>query len=284
MNREGEPMWPRSVLLVSPDHFRIEYAINPFMLEPNGRLRKVDKYRAKIQWNTLKALYQELGLAMEILESDPEHPDMVFCANQMLPIIEPSGSKSVVLGRMNSPERQGEVKHFRHWAESQGLTIYQVTDFAFEGAGDAIWNFETMELFGGYGFRSDVRVYDFIEKLIQRPIQRLELCDPNFYHLDTCFAILNGDTAVYVEEAFDRDGLRTLTNSFKNLIRIGREEAISTLAANCFSPNGKDVLINAGAKDLSQKLRRLGFIIHEVDTSEFNKAGGSVFCLKQALF
>ena len=43
------------------------------------------------------------------------------------------------------------------------------------------------------------------------------------------------------------------------------------------------VVIQSGCRVLSSKLRELGFAVDEVDTSEFLKSGGSVFCMKQVL-
>lgn len=276
--------WPRSILMVSPKGFRVEYSINPFMRDTNGRLHIVDQEKALAQWLKVQSTYQRLGIEVEVLEGDPDFPDMVFCANQSFPFIDKNGRKSVLLSRMSATERRGEIRHFRRWAQSHGFVVYEVTDFDFEGCGDALWNFETEEIFGGYGFRTDVLAYDDIERIVSRPVHRLKLCDPNFYHLDTCLSILRGDTAVFVEEAFDGNGLRLLAERFRHLIRIRKEEALSTFAGNCFSPNGRDVLLHPGANDLNQKLNRLGFHVHEVDTSEFIKAGGSVFCIKQTLF
>jgi N-dimethylarginine dimethylaminohydrolase len=280
----GGKMYPRSLLMVSPKGFRVEYAINPHMLDSTGRLQRVDEEKAFLQWQRVQSVYQRLGLQVEVLEGDPAFPDMVFCANQSFPFVDQNGRKSLILSRMHDFERQGEVKHFRTWAESKGYVLYEATDFDFEGSGDAIWNFETQEIFGGYGFRTDKRVYGYIERIVGRPVHRLHLCDPRFYHLDTCLSILTSNTAVYVEEAFDSESLRRLADKFENLIRIRPEEAVNAFAGNCFSPNGKDVLLHPGARDLKEKLYRLGFQIHEVDTSEFIKAGGSVFCIKQTLF
>lgn len=254
-------MWPSSILMVSPT--------SP---------------KAFTQWARVKSTYQRLGLDVEVLEGDPQFPEMVFCANQCFPFRDQDGRKCIVLSRMSASERQGEIRHFREWAQEKGYQIFEATDFEFEGCGDAIWNFEKTEIFGGYGFRTDVRAYDQIEKIVGRPVHRLLLCDPEFPQLDTCFSVLNAQTAVYVEEAFDGNGLRLLASKFRNLIRIHREEALESFAGNCFSPNGKDVLLHPGALDLREKLYRLGFQLHEVDTSEFIKAGGSVFGLKQTLF
>ena len=57
--------------------------------------------------------------------------------------------------------------------------------YNFEGAGDALFCGET--LFAGYRFRSDVRSHQWIGDRIGQEVLPLELVDPRFYHLDTCF-------------------------------------------------------------------------------------------------
>jgi len=270
--------------MVSPRGYRVEYAINPFMKDAQGRLKQVDAAKAEAQWKQIKGLYEKLGLTVEVLDGDSTFPDMVFCANQCFPFIDKNGRKSVVLSRMRSPERQGEVRHFGVWAESKGYQVHAITDCFFEGCGDALWNFETGEVFGGIGPRTEARAYDQLEKIIGQSVHRLKLCDPNFYHMDTCLSILNKNTAAYVEAAFNQEGRALLKQKFSNLIPIKMNEALECFAGNCFSPNGKDVLLHPGATDLTANLRQLGFTIHEINTSEFLKAGGSVFCMKQTLF
>ena len=276
--------WPDTILMVSPRGYRVEYAINPFMKDAQGRLKQVDAAKAEAQWKQIKGLYEKLGLTVEVLDGDSTFPDMVFCANQCFPFIDKNGRKSVVLSRMRSPERQGEVRHFGVWAESKGYQVHAITDCFFEGCGDALWNFETGEVFGGIGPRTEARAYDQLEKIIGQSVHRLKLCDPNFYHMDTCLSILNKNTAAYVEAAFNQEGRALLKQKFSNLIPIKMNEALECFAGNCFSPNGKDVLLHPGATDLTANLRQLGFTIHEINTSEFLKAGGSVFCMKQTLF
>lgn len=270
--------------MVTPHGFRVEYAINPYMRDENGALKVVDAEKAHGQWHTLFELYRWLGLDVEILDGSELFPDMVFCANPIFPFIDSRERKTVLLAHMHAFERQGEIEYYRHWALTRGYNVVDPPHAVFEGCGDAIWNFETGEVFGGYGYRTQLEAYEEVEKILGRDVHRLKICDPQFYHLDTCLSILRGDVVVFVEEAFDREGIALLERSFRHPIRILREEALNFFAGNCFSPNGKDVVLHPGANDLIKKLEPLNFTIHEVDTSEFMKAGGSVFCLKQTLF
>ncbi len=277
-------MWPKSVLMVTPEGFRVDYAINPYMKDSNGNLQVVDTKLAQQQWTFLKNKFEELGLLVQTLPGDLKLPDMVFCANQTLPFINEKGEKSILLGRMHSDKRKPESEHFKNWANKNQYTVYHLNDCDFEGCGDAIWNYETGEIYGGSGFRTQSIAYDQIESILNIPIKRLELVNPHFYHLDTCFVILNKTTVAYVEEAFSEKSLNLIKSSFENRIIIQLEEALQFFAGNALCVNGQDVLLQKGAKQFVKDLQHLNFKTHELDVSEFLKSGGAVFCMKQMLF
>ena len=63
-------------------------------------------------------------------------------------------------------------------------------------------------------------------------------------------------------------------------IEVDAGEARTRLACNACGPDGRHVLLPAGAPITAKRLRAEGFEVIEVDTEEFLKAGGSVFCMK----
>lgn len=276
--------WPKKILMVRPNGFRVEYAINPYMLDEHGKLQQIDTAKANSQWETLKSTFTRLGCVVEIIEGDPKFPDMVFCANQTFPYPGADGELRLVLGRMHSEKRQGETVHFREWAERKGISLTEVTDFDFEGCGDAIWNFEKREVICGYGFRTQEEAYTQLKKAIGVKVHTVRLVSGDFYHLDTCFAVLNATTAAYVPEAFAPESAARLKSLFPNLLEIDREEARRCFSGNCLSVDGKHVVLHEGAAKFTADLKRNGFVPVEVDTGEFMKSGGSVFCMKQVLF
>lgn len=275
-------LWPQHALMVDPQYFNITYSINPHMQNADGSLKKIDSTLAKKQWNELHKTLQSLGLHVQVLPADPSCPDMVFCANQMFPFYK-NGRLEIILSQMNSSLRQPEVEHFKKWCKYNHVTYHHLTlphGSSFEAMGDLLWNYATCELFGGYGFRTHFKVYDAIEKIVGQKIHRLELIDEHFYHLDTCFHPINKNTALVVKEAFNDDGWKTLQELYKDLIAIPWNEAMNGFAANSCIVNGKDVIIPFGCDHTQKELEARQFKTHTVDTSEFIKAGGSVFCMK----
>lgn len=276
--------WPQTVLMVSPDHFDIEYSINPHMVDDDGKLNQVDRAEAQKQWQHLKDTFTRLGLDVEVLPGQAGLPDMVFCANQTFPFMKDE-KKSVLLSRMFSEQRQSEVAYFKAWAKERNWQVFEWPEAeSFEGMGDALWDYDNGQVYGGYGFRTSPKIYSYLEKLLGKKVITFELQDPRFYHLDTCLSLLGQGYAAYVPEAFTPEGLRTLEESFENTLVVPIEEAKKQLAGNMCSVNGKDIILQKGTPKTQKALKEAGFQTHEVETSEFIKSGGSVFCMKQLLF
>lgn len=279
----GMPV-PSAVLMIDPAYFTVEYVINPHM---EGNIGKIDKPKAKEQWTGIKSVFQNLGLPVYVVDGQPDLPDMVFSANQSLPFIDPNGKKHVVMSIMHSSQRKDEVAFVEQWYRLNGYEIHHLDSkkiHDFEGMGDAIWHSGKRLLWGGYGYRSSLRAYQSISELFNVPIIVLELTHPEFYHLDTCFCSLNEESALIYPEAFTEEGLRLIKKMIPHVYEVNSHEAEKLFACNATSPDGKNVIIQKGCTEINKLLSEADFTIHEVDTSEYLKSGGSVFCMKMLLW
>lgn len=268
------------LVMTTPDHFEIRYVINPHMA---GNIGSVDTRKAHQQWEMLKEAFESCGIPVDVVEGMPGQPDMVFCANQTLPYIRKDGTKGVVLSKMYAPQRVGEVAYFERHFSNMGWEIIDDLshgDVEFEGMGDAIWHRGKRLLWGGHGFRTDVHIYDLISRKLDTPVIALQLDDPEFYHLDTCFCILDEETVLIYSPAFKPEGLDLIRHFFPRVIGAPEREARDLFACNAHCPDGKHVIIQRGCTTTKAALIGLGFTVIEVDTDEYLKSGGSVFCMK----
>jgi N-dimethylarginine dimethylaminohydrolase len=80
--------------------------------------------------------------------------------------------------------------------------------------------------------------------------------------------------------AFDDDGLALIHDLFERVIEAPEDEARELFACNAHCPDEEHVLIQRGCDTTTRLLRDAGFAPVELETSEFLKAGGSVFCMK----
>lgn len=273
---------PQRVLMCTPEHFDVVDVKNPFM---EGNIGRVDKARATAEWEALRRAYETAGHEVLIITGEDGLEDMVFAANQVLPGLNADGPY-VLLSRMQHPSRQREVPIYRAWFEQQGYNVFELTSEAghFEGQGDAIWHPGRQLLWGGHGPRTSWSAYEQVSEILNVPVITLELVNPNFYHLDTCFCVLRDDAALYFPGAFDAEGRALLARMFPRLIEVSECESMCFFACNAHAIDGKTVILQRGAVETVSRLRTEGFDVVEVETHEFLKSGGSVFCMKMMIY
>ncbi len=273
---------PESVLMCPPEHFDVVDVKNPHM---QGNLGKVNKEAAFQQWRELARRFQNCGATVEVIAAEADCEDMVFCANQTFTGFDAEGERICVLSQMKHPSRQREVAAIAIWFAGRGYNIQQLPEkIGFEGSGDAIWHPGRGLIWGGCGFRTDAGAYEHLSRIFGVPVIRLHLQSETFYHLDTCFAAVDENTVLVHANALTDEGVRLIRGVFSNVIECDDEEAAIGMACNATAFGGRDVVIQKGSKKVVAELIRLGYRVHEVDTSEFLKSGGSTFCMKMYVF
>jgi N-dimethylarginine dimethylaminohydrolase len=255
--------------MCKPTYYTIAYEINPWMRVQ----RQVARTRALRQWTALHHLLtKRLKLSVRLLPPVNGLPDLVFTANAGLLV-----GRTFIRSNFRYPERQGEeavcARYFRQLG-FRVLTLPRMHNF--EGEGDALWLGRT--LFLGFRFRSDAASHERLSALLQREVLPVELKDKRFYHLDTCFCPLGPSTLLWYPKAFDRYGRKVIEDRAQDAIAVSEADA-RKFACNAIVA-GRELVCHRG---LSQRLRRQltkrGYAVHELDLSEFMKAGGSAKCL-----
>lgn len=275
---------PRVVLMCPPDYFDVIDVKNPFM---EGQIGKVDRSLARKQWEDLKSGFQKVGLKVHLIEPVKDREDMVFCANQTLPGLDASGNPLCILSHMKFPSRQQEVPAFGKWFSAQGYEVRQLPEEAtvlFEGCGDALWHPGRGLIWGGFGQRTHRQVYDSISKWFDVPVMALDLRTERFYHLDTCFCPIDETTALVYPPSISDTSMRLIEKIFSDLIVVSQKEAMDNMACNAAAFFGKLIVVQQGSPQVNGELRRRGYEVIEVETSEYMKSGGSVFCMKMTVF
>lgn len=264
------------VLVADPACFDVLHADNPHMVDASGELKRVDAELARSQWRELVRIYEELGLRVDVLEATDGLPDQVFCANPVLPV--PVAPPRAVPARMTHPGRQGEVAPAVAELERQGYAVE--APLRAEGTGDGLWHTGRLLLWAGVGPRSELEAWREVESRYGVHVVVLNLIDPDFYHLDTCLTMLDESACLFVPEAFDERGRTLVRTLFEKPLEANTREARSLLAGNAFCPDGRHVVLQRGCEETCATLRAAGYEPIEVDTGEFLKSGGSVFCMK----
>src|SRR6059058_1814739 len=175
------------ILMCPPDFYGIEYEINPWM----SRSRGSSPVRAHQQWKALHDALVRLGVEIELMTPQQGLPDLVFTANAGLVY-----HNRFFSSRFRHEVRARETPHFDAWFAAHGFEVEHLPEgMYFEGAGDALFCGST--LFAGYRIRSDVGGHQHLAGQIGVQVLPVELVDPRFYHLDTCFCPLAAGEAIW---------------------------------------------------------------------------------------
>src|SRR5262249_34054886 len=173
--------------------------------------------------------------------------------------------------------------YFVDWFRTRG---YKIIDLDLdgehlEGHGDLLWHPDRQRIWAAYGFRSTrggIQRFAEAMKKLDFEVVPIELADGHCYHVDTCFCPLNEDAVLIYPGAFSPESLRAFHGRWKRIHNLTREEAMQFM--------GNGIVVNDRfitpkmTPNLQQILARERLTPVVIDTSEFEKSGGSVFCMK----
>ncbi len=254
------------LLMCSPEQFRVDYAINPWM-----NVGSVNSDLAQKQWHELRDAYVSLGAEVTVIDADESLPDMVFAADQGI-----FRDKKVVLSRFRYAQRRGESVFYAKWFEDHGYEVLHLPPEIFlEGGGESWWLGDTLLL--GRGYRTSEAAAHVVENFLGKRVVSLQLIDERFYHLDTCLFVLNATTVFYYPPALSDDARETLKKMVPNVFELTEKEALS-FAANSVVVD-KTVVVHKGNESFEKKLHELEMKTISIDVSEFLKSGGGIHCL-----
>jgi N-dimethylarginine dimethylaminohydrolase len=268
-------------LMCRPDHFAVDYAINPWMNPSSwAQQSKVLVDASQREWAALHRTLAALGAAIELVPPVPRLPDLVFTANAAVVL-----DRKAVLARFRHPERRGEEAPFERGfnaLKARGIieAVVKLPDgLVLEGAGDCVWDRTRNMYWMGYGPRSDRDAAPVIKDMMGVDTVSLELVDPRFYHLDTALCPLTRSEVMFVPEAFSREGLARIHERLapSHRIEVPIEDACH-LAANAVCV-GDTIVMSQCGDGLRRRLSERGYHVVTTPLPSFLRSGGSAFCL-----
>jgi N-dimethylarginine dimethylaminohydrolase len=269
--------WGRHYLMVAPEHFRVDYAINPFM-DPADQ---PDPVATRDQWDAIVAAIGDAGGSVEVLPQRPDAPDMVYAMNLGLPLLGASGPVAV-LSHMRYPERRMETGTAAAWFADRGYALHTIgrdgVGAHFE-AGDAFaWR---GELVVGFGPRTEKLALKHLANDLDVPVRGVRITHPGMYHLDLGFCPLDETRAMVCPAAFDDASARKLLDLVPEPLVLTEAEAM-TFCANSIVV-GRTVIMPACPDRVRAQLEAWELDVVVVGVPEFLKGGGAIRCLTNPL-
>ncbi|MET8910288.1 dimethylargininase [Micromonospora sp. NPDC004551] len=258
----------RTYLMCSPEHFAVEYAINPWM----DVTAPVDAELAVKQWDRLRETLVGLGHEVHLLTPARGLPDMVFAANGAFVV-----DGTVYGAQFKHEQRAAEAAAHRAFYEENGWRFIAPSETN-EGEGDFAYLPEAHGglVLAGHGFRTELAAHAEAQEALGRPVVSLRLVDPRFYHLDVALASIDDENIVYYPGAFSAASQKVLAQLFPDAVVADDEDALA-FGLNLVS-DGLNVVLNSEATRLAGKLKTAGYHPVPVELAELKKGGGSVKC------
>lgn len=269
----------KTIFMCPPNHFDVNYVINPWM---EGNCHKVNQQQAFEQWGKLNLVLKQAGARVINLATPPiDCPDAVFTANAGLLY-----KGKFIPSYFKFLERANEEGYFiqemsGHNFQLAGMNITgNRSEQSFEGAGDTLYDRSKDILWFGFGFRTEIGFKKILEEALAEfttVVKQLELVDPRFYHLDTCFCPLDDVNLIWFPDAFSQNSQYMIRSIYPNSIRVEENDAIK-FACNAVSI-GKTIVMPEISMKLFDQLSSLGYKVEQVNMSQYMRSGGACKCL-----
>jgi N-dimethylarginine dimethylaminohydrolase len=271
----GQPLgWGRRYLMVRPDHFRIDYVINPYMSTQD----QPDPELSLKQWDALRQAIVDAGGEVEVLDQREDSPDMVYAMNLGLG----TAQGKAMLSHMRFEPRRKESLSAAEWFMEQGFELKRTGS---DGVGP---HFESGDafVFGdslvvGYGPRTELEALKHLATEWGIRVRGLRIQHEGMYHLDLPFCPVDSTHAMVYPPALDAAGQAELFAIVPDPIVLTDEEAFA-FSGNSLVVN-ETIIMPACSPRLREILTGLGLRIVVVDLSEFHKGGGSARCMTNPL-
>jgi N-dimethylarginine dimethylaminohydrolase len=262
---------------------------NIWMQELSPEELIVDKSKAYRQfmdvYNFLSA-----GALVYLLPSKGNYQDQVYVANLglYLPHLK---SNNIILSNYTSEPRQGEELVGEEFFNMMGYKT-AICPHKWEGEADLKYLYDNVYI-GGYGQRSDIKAYEWMEENYDMNIIKVDMVDDYLYHLDcSIFPVTSEDTIVCTDfyEESEIKQIEKYTNiidvpeklfyyDLTNCVRYGNMVLGSTLIHDL----KKDHEWYDGEKgkiDFMEKMcYQLGLEPVFFNISEYTKSGAALSCM-----
>lgn len=279
-------------LMSCPFSYTADSPNNIWMEELGEDERKVDRTKAMSQF---AQVYRHMAAdAFVFLLPTPKGcrlQDLVFTANLGIVLEHVPGRNAVVLSNYSSPPRVGETEVGDQFFRAMGYTAV-VAPYKFEGEAE-LKHLHHNVYIGGYGIRSDRKVYDWMEDEFDMQIIKVEEADDYLYHLDCSIFPVTAEDTLVCTELFTKAEVGQIEKA-TNVVDVSTDACYSGI---CNSVRHHNSILNsshihslrAGSEEYFEEVRknreledlaiRLGLEVSYFNLSEYHKGGALLSCM-----
>jgi N-dimethylarginine dimethylaminohydrolase len=281
-----------SFLLCAPTTYSERIANNIWMKELNDEQRAPNHKVAMEQFISLyKALAAKSLVHLLPCPEDVPLQDLVFTANLGIVLSHLTDRKVAIVSNFTSEPRRGETEFGVKYFKSMGYETF-VPETKFEGEADLKYLRDNIYI-GGYGVRSELETYKWMEKMFDMKIICLKMQDEYLYHLDCSVFPLTPKKLLICKSLYSDQEIKSL-GKVVEIIDVDYDIALSGIC-NCLrvgnvifnSDNVK--LFEPDSEDLKSEILKNNFIkkvaadngleVEFIELHEYTKSGALLSCM-----
>ena len=198
---------------------------NIWMQEMEKEELKINKGNAYRQFLDLYQFVAGNSLVCT-LPATGNYQDLVYVANLGIQLPHLKDSNTIIMANFTSEPRQGEEEVGKPFFEAMGYEVH-MCPFKWEGEADLKYLHDNVYI-GGYGIRSDIKAYEWMEEKFDMKIIKLEMVDDYLYHLDCSIFPLTHEKTLVCAEMFEEHELAQL-EQHTEIIDISVDDAFNGL-------------------------------------------------------
>ena len=164
---------------------------------------------------------------VNILPSEGNFQDQVYVANLGIQLPHIKDKNVIILSNFTSPPRQGEEAVGETYFHQMGYQTHKCP-YKFEGEADLKYLYDNVYI-GGYGIRSDIKAYEWMEENFGMKIIKVRMVDEYMYHLDCSIFPLNPHQTMICTELYTPEELAQISYH-TDVINISGDDAMYGLA------------------------------------------------------
>ena len=235
------------------------------------------------------------GAVVNLLPSEGNFQDQVYVANLGIYLPHIKNENHIILSNFTSEPRKGEELVGEKYFNQMGYKT-AISPFKWEGEADLKYLYGNKYI-GGYGIRSDIKAYEWMEEQYGMDILKLEMVDEYLYHLDCSIFALNNNQTLVCTELFEEEELIEM-EKYTELIDIDIDDAFCGLTNSVRM--GNMILCASNIAELKKSHEYYEGEVHKIKTlekicgdagmepvifnlSEYMKSGAMLSCMMMHL-
>ena len=284
----------QSFVMNFPHTFSTDNPNNVWMEEMSEKELAINRPKAYKQFMDLYNFVAGQSL-VHLLPAEGNFQDLIYVANLGLHLPHICKENHILLSNYTSPPRQGEEFVGEKFFNQMGYKT-AISPYKWEGEADIKYLYDNVYI-GGFGIRSDIKTYKWMEENYDMNIIKVKMVDEYMYHLDCSIFPLNTHKTMVCTELYEKEELKQIekyteivdidvddsTYGMANSVRLGN----MVLCASNISELKKSDEFYEGEKHKIKSLEKIcsdeGMEPVIFNLSEYMKSGAMLSCMMMHL-